>query len=235
MIDLNIQNHSDIDRDKISTQKNSNSTQDKNSEDEIDEIPQGIYNISTIISSNRYTNYILLELNSIRESDTQLSKIAKRKRVQNQEKAIIFEKIASIIRFFQDRYPYYYINDISDNNHLLYNYRQVESQRFKTLYIEYRNNFRKFKTIQNLLTYTRYLLPPSLYKHWIQRPQNTKWTITNEDCSYPNVILSIFVIKVYFEEESSIFEYKYSQKLTRLDLSQDHKLKEITYLSECYD
>lgn len=82
---------------------------------------------------------------------------------------------------------------------------------------------------------TRCLLPPSLCKHWIQRPQDTKWTITNEDCSYPDVILSIFVIGVYFEEESSIFGNKYSQKLTRLGISQDHGLGEIAYLSECYD
>ena len=184
------------------------------------------------ISSNRYTNYIFIDFESIRESDTQLLTIAERQRAQNQRKAITFEKIASIIRYFQDRCPYCYINDISDDNHLLYRCRQVGSQAFKALYVEYRDNFRKFKTIRNLLACTRCLLPPSLCKHWIQRAEEAKWTMTSEDCTYPDVILSVFIIGVYFEEESSLSYQKYDEDLKIYNISRDRGREEIAYLSE---
>ena len=72
------------------------------------------------------------------------------------------------------------------------------------LYVEYRNNFEKFKTIRNLSACCRCLLSSSLCKYWIQRPEDAKWTMIKEDCSYTDVILSIFVIGIYFEEDLSI-------------------------------
>ena len=184
--------------------------------------------------SNIYINNIIDEFASIRESDTQLSTIAIRKRDQTQEKARKFEKIASIIRFFQDRCPYCYINDISDDNHLLYRCRQVECQEFKAYYVEYRNNFRKFKTIRNLSACTRCLLPPSLCKRWIPSSTSAKWAITNEDCSYPDVILSIFVIGFYFQADISDLAVDYARDLSIYRITQDRGLDEITYLSEIY-
>ena len=169
-IGRNIGNHSNINNDEESREKSDEndaiSSENDDFEDEIDEIPQGIYISSTNIDLNNYINNNIDEFASIRESDIQLSNIARRKRDQNQEKARKFEKIASILRFFQDRCPYCYINDISDDNHLLYHCRQVESQQFKAYYLEYRDNFRKFHTIRNLSAYTRCFLPPSLYKRW---------------------------------------------------------------------
>ena len=53
-----------------------------------------------------------------------------------------------------------------------------------------------------------------------------------EDCSYPDVILSIFVIGIYFEEDSSIPTVNYDQKLTQYGVSRDRQEGEITYLSE---
>lgn len=182
-----------------------------------------------------YINYLYLEFDSIRESDTQLSLISDRKRLENQEKAIKFEKIASLIRFFQDRCPYCFISDISDDNHLLYHCRDPGSQRYKALYVEYRDKFRKFQLIRNLLACSRCLLPPSLCKHWRKDEKDAKWLITNQDCSYPDVVLSIFVIGVYFEEESSLSSYIYTQNLRIYNISRDRSRDEIAYLSEGYN
>ena len=226
-----ISNHSEIDIDSISIENDSISSEN---EQEIDEIPQGMSIRPIKPRSNIYINNLYIEFDSIRESDTQLSLISDRKRLQNQEKAIRFEKIASLIRFFQDRCPYCYINDISDDNHLLYHCRQLGSQRYKALYVEYRDNFRKFKTIRNLLACTRCLLPPSLCKHWKQDEKDAKWSITNEDCTYPDVILSVFIIGVYLEEESSLSTHSYIQNLNIYNIIRDRGRDEVAYLSEGY-
>ena len=49
------------------------------------------------------------------------------------------------------------------------------------------------------------------------------------------MILSIFVIGVYFEEESSLSAYKYTQNLSIYNISRDRNRDEITYLSEGYN
>ena len=226
-----IDNQSEINIDNESPENSSTSSEN---EQEIEEIPQGIFLLSIKYRSNIYINNIYIEFDYIRESDTQLSLISDRKRLQNREKATKFEKIASLIRFFQDRCPYCYINDISDDNHLLYYCRQSGSQRYKALYVEYRDNFRQFKTIRNLLACTRCLLPPSLCKHWKYDEKDAKWMITNQDCTYPDIVLSVFVIGVYFEKESSLSSHYYTQNLRIYSISHNRGRDEIAYLSEGY-
>ena len=178
---------------------------------------------------------ISIEFESIRESDIQLSTIGLRRRVQTQDKARIFEKIASTIRFFHNRCPYCYITSQSDENHLLYNCPENEAQPFKVLYREYRNGLRNIKKISNFTACTRCFAPLCLCKHWEQRPNDAKWIQTSEDCSYSDVILSIFVIGIYWEYESSMAADSYRQDLQKRGFSIDRGLDELGYLSESED
>ncbi len=197
-------------------------------------IAQGNHFLSTYIDTNKYINDIIIEFESIQVSDSHLSNIAERSRLQKREKATEFEKIAFCLRYFQQRCPYCFVNGLTDDNHLLQKCRQAGAETFKDIFRHYGYQLRYLKKFPFFLACSYCYTPVSLCQRWKYDEKQFKWVQGKGKCTYEDVIVSVFVIGLHFEEDTSSFNMRYRQRLEERKISMDREIGEISYLSEGY-
>ena len=114
-------------------------------------------------------------------------------------------------------------------NHMLFHCKQSGNPREQ--YIRYRTAFRKIRPFASLSTCSWCFLPPNLCEKWVQKKGDVTWSSTSRECSYPDIILSIFVVAL----SHSIFQQQYSDRLQSVGISTSEYgdiNSEIRYLGE---
>lgn len=168
----------------------------------------------------------MIGIQAIEKHEKHIHQIIERKRNYIGENSLIFEESLSILGFFQQRCPFCYAHKIENDNHLLYYCSEPDSRLSRRLYQEYKGFFKKFRLISDLSACTFCFTPPDYCNRWEKQPDSPLWSLKRTGvCTYPDVILSVFVVAL---------ETNYGTNYTKDCIAKGitDKIKEIRYLGE---
>ena len=115
------------------------------------------------------------------------------------------------------------------SNHLLYYCKDPNSIEYRRRYQRYQSLFRSLRPFESLSTCFFCFLPPTLCQKWASNRDKPGWTKTNNDCSYPDITLSIFVIALSLPS----FKESYTRRLGLKSIDNTEISEaEIRYLGE---
>lgn len=157
-----------------------------------------------------------------------------KKRQRLQQQALNLEEVTILLRRMYDQCPWCMIYNAKSANHTLYRCTQSESLDVRRQYQRYRNAFRQHRPFASLSTCFFCFLPPDLCQKWVSKKNQPGWTKTSQECSYPDVTISIFVVALTL----SIFRTKYRQRLQSGSIvrsEEDNIEDEIRYLGQTID